>query len=103
MNDNELNELAHECAEDIGVREGGYGDMVKIICGYIKDAYETGKEETMKKKKHAGGRPKILRERVKISVTLDRSHVDAIDRMSAANRSNRSEALREIIEYWQGC
>ncbi len=51
-----------------------------------------------RKKKHAGGRPKILSDRVKISVTLDRKHVDAIDKVARRMQVRRSEALRAIIE-----
>ena len=56
-----------------------------------------------KRNNHGGqrlssGRPKLMDNRVKVSVTLDRTHLDTLDTYAKQHGVKRSEAVRRILE-----
>ncbi len=49
-------------------------------------------------RKNATGRPKLMDNRVKVSVTLDKTHLDTLDTYAKDHGMKRSEAVRRILE-----
>lgn len=49
------------------------------------------------KRKNATGRPRLMPNRVKVSLSLDKTHVDTLDRLASQQGVKRSEALRTIL------